>query len=225
MNKQTVLSYVRRCFVMLPSVPLIALAVFLCVSAGLGVDAYAMFQQGVSIQTGITLGTAVLIIDTALMVVFLLLDPSMFGPGCLIMSFGVGPFIDIFYAVLGPYMPEQPDLWLQITFYVLGLIVLAFALTWYIPLNVGLATADLVAVYLSNKLHITVGNAMIILYVVCFALGFFMGGQWGVGTAVGILATGKLMDLFMPFCGKAACKLAGMPFEDGHGDGAEAQNA
>ena len=206
---------------MLPSVPLIALAIFLCVSAGLGIDAYAMFEQGVSIQTGISLGTAVLIVDGLLMVIFLILDPSMFGPGCLIMSLGVGPFVDVCYAVLGPIMPVEPELWVQIALYAASMLILAFALTWYIPLNVGMATADLIAVYLSNKFSISVGNGMIILYVVCFIAGFFMGGQWGVGTIIGTLATGKLMDLCMPFCGKAACKLAGMPFENGNAETAE----
>ena len=198
---------------MLPAVPVLCLGVSMYLVSALGSDPFTTFQQGLSIQLGWTVGTASLVCNIALLVLFIFIDRSLIGSGSVIMCLLIGPFIDMWNAVLMPMFPN-PDVLTRYLLMIVGTIIIVLPLAWYIPLNVGLQPLDMAALYIGRLIHQSYGVGLMIFNVVAFAAGFAMGADWGVATLVNVLLVGKLIDWSMLFMGPLACKVAGIPFKD-----------
>lgn len=214
MKKDAVLSYIRRTLTMLPAVPVLCFGVSLYLIAALGSDPFTSFQQGLSRQFGWSVGTASLVCNLVILALFLFLDRSLIGPGSIVMSFCIGPFIDMWNAILIPLFPAQLEMWMRLVMMLVGTGVIVIALAWYIPLNIGLQALDMAALYIGRLIHRSYGIGLMIFNVVAFTLAFFMGADWGIATFVNVLCVGKLIDWTMPVLGPISCKIAGIPFVD-----------
>lgn len=214
MKKRDVLLYIRKTITMLPTVPVLCFGVSLCLIAAMGNDPFTSFQQGISRQVNIPIGTASLLCNIILFIPFIFIDRKMIGSGSIIMCFGIGPFIEIWNGVLMPMFPAEISIAARVGLVLLGTLFIVVSLAWYIPLNVGLQPLDMASLYLGKMVHKSYGIGLMIFNVVAFIFALIMGADWGFGTLVNVVCVGKLIDWAMPIIGPLSCRVAGIPFKD-----------
>jgi uncharacterized membrane protein YczE len=184
----------RRLLQLQVGLVLYGLSMALLVRAGLGLDPWDVFHQGVSEHTGLRFGVVVIAVGA---VVLLLWIPLRQRPGIGTVSnvVVIGLAAEVALAVL----PTPHALWLRVTM-LLGAVVLNGVATGaYIGARLGPGPRDglmtgLVARYprLSIRL-VRTGIEVLVL-----GVGWLLGGTVGVGTVVYALSIGPLTQLFLP---------------------------
>lgn len=172
---------------------LMPLGVVLTVNSHLGAGGYDALNFALGDQFHIP--TSYAIYMTALLAVLLaaIIRRKMLRLTTFVSSFFLGIFTDFWKGILDKV--EGRNLAESAGIFVLGLIIVAFAVAAYIlcifPSN---PTDDLVAA-LKEK-GVRIGIAKVGLDVVCVVIAFLLGGEIGVGTIVCTLGLGPVIDLF-----------------------------
>lgn len=187
----------RKALALLCAVPALGLGIALCVYADLGSDVYTSFQQGIGLRVGLPVGTVNLVMSVVLMALYLAFDRSVVGIGSILMCVLLGPCMTFFEGVLralltGPSMP------LRLLLTLAGSAVVAFALAFYIPLDMGVQPMDMIILTIARLLGRTYGTALYVFNAVMLLLTLILGGAVGVGTVVNLLCVGKCIDFLMP---------------------------
>ena len=202
-------AYVRKILVMIPAVPVIAFGVAFYLLAGQGADPFTSFQQGISMHVGVSVGTISLIMNLAILVLFLLFNRKLVGVGSVVFTFGIGPCIDLFGGLLGGLFPgEQP--WYMIALFLgIGTVLIVLGLAYYLPIGAGIQPLDMVATVIGQLVKKTYGVGLTIFYLLLVLGTFILGAPIGVGTLIEAVFVGKLVDWCTPFMGKLSGRLAG----------------
>ena len=214
MSSDKVVSYIRRCAVMLPALPFICLGVSLWVVTGLGCDPFTSLHEGIARTLGLTVGTANLICNVSLLALFLILDRKMIGFSSVVMAFGLGPIIDLWCNLLRSILPAQQPFVLSLGLSVLGSIIVGLGVGFFVPLKVGYQPIDMSGMYLSKLIKKDFGFGMMIMNGIYLVAGIFLGATWGVATVFNLVAIGYIIQFGNKITGPIACKIAGIPFVD-----------
>jgi uncharacterized membrane protein YczE len=160
--------------------------------ARLGVDPWDVLHQGLSRRLGLGVGTWVIIVGAAVLVLWVPLR-QVPGLGTLSNVVVIGAVVDLCLATISP-----PDgLVLRIGAMVVGVLLSGIATGAYIGAGLGPGPRDGLMTGLAARGHsIRVVRTSIELTVL--ACGFLLGGTVGVGTVVYALAIGPLAHVFIP---------------------------
>lgn len=160
--------------------------------ADLGLDAWDVLHQGISISAGISVGTAV--VASSVGVLFLWV-PLRQRPGLGTVSdvFVVGVVIDVALSV----MPHPGSLGMRVVFLAAGLVTTAIATSMYIGAGLGPGPRDGLMTGIAAR-GWTVRRVRTTLDVSVLAVGWFLGGTVGVGTVASALTMGPLVHVFLP---------------------------
>ncbi|MBS5886486.1 MAG: hypothetical protein E6300_04335 [Clostridium sp.] len=212
MENKKVISYLRRCLAIVPSVPVAALGVLLFVAADWGSDPLTTFEIGLSNVFNVQLGTASLAFEGIVFIFFLLVRRDLVNFGTLIWCFTIGPFMNLFSMFLNPIMPEASELSIaaKVGLIIVGSILIIISLSYYIPIGLGYQASDIFAFVCADIVHKSYGVGLMISYAILFVLGVIMGAPWGIGTLVAVLGFGKIIDWLMPIFEPFSYKIAGM---------------
>ena len=181
------------------------LGVTMFLLADLGADPFNVLVQGLfkqlSALTGwvfLTHGRVHIAVCFVIILVLLIVDRSYIKLGTIVcMVFG-GPIIDFFTLLLSPLFEAVDSFAVLLILLALGCVILAYGMTIVIKSNAGTGPNDLVAVVISDKLKKKFSIIRVIVDFSFVALGFLMGGVFGIGTLVCAFLVGPVAGVFLP---------------------------
>ena len=169
----------------------ISLAVF--IRAGLGLDPWDVFHQGLSEKTGFSMGVVVIAVSFLVLLLWIPLR-QMPGIGTIANAVLVGLFAD-----LGLWLiPDVTHLGGQIAMLAGAVILNGIASACYIGACLGPGARDGLMTGLVRRTGWSVRLVRTGIEVVVLAVGFLLGGSVGVGTVVYALAIGPIVQVLLP---------------------------
>lgn len=164
----------------------------LMVRSDLGLNPWQVFHQGVSIQTGLTMGTITIMTGGLVLVGWIPLGERI-GAGTVLNVATIGPTLD-----LTLWLVDQPAaLWVRVAYLVVGTVLVGLATGLYVGAGLGPGPRDGLMTGLARK-GWSIGWARTAIEVTVLALGWLLGGTVGLGTVLFALAIGPLTQLFLP---------------------------
>jgi uncharacterized membrane protein YczE len=185
---------VRRLGQLLVGLFLYGIAIALMVRAGIGVSPWDVLAQGVSYKTGIPFGLVTNLVGLLVLAFWIPLRQRP-GLGTVLNVLLVGPSAQFGLWII----PQQTVLWAQVLVFAAGLLLLAVATGLYIGPKLGPGPRD----GLMTGLHARTGRPIwavrTAIEVTVLIIGWFLGGDVGVGTLAFALLVGPLCSLTLPF--------------------------
>ncbi|WZH36280.1 MAG: hypothetical protein PIR02_16150 [Microbacterium enclense] len=165
----------------------------LTVAAGLGVDPWTVFAEGLSRVTGIGVGWITNIVGLGVLLLWIPLRQKP-GLGTIANILLVGTSMQI---ALG-FLPHPDVLWLQVLVLVAGVVVVAAASGLYIGARFGPGPRDGLMTGLHSRFGWPIWVCRLSVEGTVLVLGWLLGGTVGVGTVVFALGIGPLVHLALP---------------------------
>jgi uncharacterized membrane protein YczE len=183
----------RRLLQLYAGLILYGVSLALQVRAGLGLDPWDVFHQGVSDKTGLSFGTIVIIVGALVLLAWIPLRQKP-GIGTVSNVFLIGIVVDITLSLLG----DVHGLGYQLALLTTGVVLNAVAGAAYMGAGLGPGPRDGLMTGLVRRTGRSVGVIRTSIEVSVLAIGFLLGGTLGLGTVVYALSIGPLLQLFLP---------------------------
>ena len=164
----------------------------LMVQAGLGLDPWDVFHEGLTHHVPLTFGQVVIVVGA---IVLLLWIPLRQRPG-------VGTVLNVILIGLaadaGIALVARPDeLWSRVALLVVGVVGNGLAGALYIGARLGTGPRDGLWVALVARTGLSVRRVRTGIELAVLVTGFVLGGTVGVGTVLYALAIGPLVQFFL----------------------------
>ncbi|MGA0064642.1 MAG: YczE/YyaS/YitT family protein [Ilumatobacteraceae bacterium] len=175
----------------------LGLAVFgvgisLQIDAGLGNPPWDVFHEGVSLQTGVTIGRVIVLTGVALLVLWIPLRQRP-GIGTILNALVIGTVADVALQVI----PEPAALPTRGVMVAAGIVCVAVGSALYIGSGLGPGPRDGLMTGLAAR-GIPVRVARTGIEVTVLVVGWLLGGRVGIGTVVFAVTIGPLVQWWMP---------------------------
>jgi uncharacterized membrane protein YczE len=184
---------VRRLAQLYAGLVLYGASMALQIRAGLGLDPWDVFHQGVSDRTGLSFGTIVIITGALVLLAWIPLRQRP-GIGTISNVFVIGFAVDAALALI----PDASWLPAQLTMLASGVVLNAVAGAAYIGAGLGPGPRDGLMTGLVRRTGGSVGAIRTGIEVSVLVAGFALGGTIGLGTVVYALSIGPLLHLMLP---------------------------
>jgi uncharacterized membrane protein YczE len=167
--------------------------VALMVVANLGLSPWEVFHQGISVRTGIPLGTVGIITGIMVLLMWIPLSERI-GIGTVLNVILIGVVIDITLLVL----PESvSSMWIRWMLLLGGVTLIAVGTGFYIGAGLGPGPRDGLMTGLGRK-GLPIGVARFGIEISVLGIGYLLGGTVGVGTVVFAIAIGPMVAILLP---------------------------
>ena len=160
-------------------------AVALFIRGELGLGPWDAFHYGIHVQTGMTIGTASILVGLIIVVV-LLTQGVRPGLGTLLNMVLIGVFTDLLLLVI----PPAPSLLLAAAYFASGIALTGFCTGLYIGAGYGSGPRDGMMLVIAKRTGASVRRVRTLIELSALLLGWLMGGPVGVGTVVIMLTIG-----------------------------------
>ena len=189
----TMLSMTRRLLQLYAGLILYGVSLALQIRAGLGLDPWDVFHQGISDKTGLSFGTIVIITGALVLLAWIPLRQKP-GIGTVSNVFVLGIVVDVTLSLLG----DVHGFGYQLALLTTGVVLNAIAGAAYIGAGLGPGPRDGLMTGLVRTTGRGVGVIRTSIEVSVLAIGFLLGGTVGLGTVVYALSIGPLLQFFLP---------------------------
>jgi uncharacterized membrane protein YczE len=180
------------------------LSMALMVEAGVGLDPWDVFHQGLSNQTGMTIGVASAVVGVAVLLAWIPLRNRP-GIGTVANVIVIAVTVDASLAVL----PTPTAMPIRIAM-MLGAVVLnALSTVLYIGAGLGPGPRDGLMTGLVARTGLSVRLVRTSIEVSVLAVGWLLGGTVGIGTLVYAFGIGPLVQLFLHLTPKRVLAVSG----------------
>lgn len=169
----------------------ISLAMF--IRAGLGLDPWDVFHQGLANRTGLSIGVVVIAVSFLVLLLWIPLR-QMPGFGTLCNAVLVGVFADVGLALI----PAVSHVAGQAGLLAGAVLMNGVASACYIGAGFGPGARDGLMTGLARRTGWSVRLSRTLIEVSVLAIGWLLGGSVGVGTVVYALAIGPLVHVLLP---------------------------
>jgi uncharacterized membrane protein YczE len=186
-------SVVRRLLQLFVGLHLYGLGCALEVRGNLGLDPWDAFHQGVSRHSGLAIGTIVIVVGAA---VLLLWWPLRQWPGLGTVSNVVFVGLAMNWALA--LVPYERSLWVRIPEMAGGIVLLGIATGMYIGAAFGPGPRDGLMTGLARRTGRSIRLVRTGLELTVLACGWLLGGTVGIGTVLFALTIGPLVHVFLP---------------------------
>jgi len=163
------------------------------IRAGLGLDPWDVFHQGVADHTGLSFGTVTMITGAAVLLAWVPLR-QLPGLGTISNVFVIGLSVDAALSLV----PGAGPLPVQLLMLAGGVFLNAVAGACYIGAGFGPGPRDGLMTGLVRRTGGSVRAIRTSIEVTVLAVGFLLGGTVGLGTVVYAVAIGPLLHLLLP---------------------------
>ena len=180
------------------------IGIFFTLQANIGVSPWDVFHQGISSHTGMLYGNVSVLTALIILVVDIFMKEPI-GIGMFLDAFIVGKAVD-FCAWLG-FLPQQTSLPMGILCMLAGLTITACGMRIYMGCALGCGPRDTLMVALCKRTGLPVGPVTMMIYAVVTAIGWFLGGQVGIGTVLSVLYVGPALQTICRLTGFDAAKV------------------
>lgn len=194
-----------RILILMVGLTIAHLGVTLFLLTELGSDPFNVLIQGLfrtlSAWTGwpvLTHGRVHIAVSLLIILILLLTDRSYIKVGTVLCMVSGGPIIDFFTLLLTPLFAQDMALPLRIAILAAGCVILAYGMTIVIKSDAGTGPNDLVAIVISDKLHAKFSIVRIIVDACFIAVGWLLGGTFGIGTLICAALVGPVAGVFLP---------------------------
>jgi uncharacterized membrane protein YczE len=185
---------IRRLAQLFTGLAMYGISLALFIRAGLGLDPWDVFHQGVAGKTGLSIGVVVIIISFLVLLLWIPLRQRP-GFGTLCNAVLVGVFADVGLALI----PAFSHLGGQIAMLAGAVLLNGIASACYIGARFGPGARDGLMTGLARRTGWSVRLSRTLIEVVVLGAGWLLGGSVGVGTVVYALAIGPLVQLLLPY--------------------------
>ena len=160
------------------------------VKSSLGVPPWDVFHSGISKHTGLGLGTVLIIVAFAVLLLWipLRLRP---GIGTVLNAVQIGLVENIAEGLL----PDTSNMVVRFAFMATGMICIAAGSGFYIGAELGSGPRDGLMLGLNMRFGISVRLARTLVEVTVMIIGIFLGGKIGLGTFVFAFGIGPLVQI------------------------------
>jgi uncharacterized membrane protein YczE len=181
------LYYIRRWVQLLSGLFLFGFAAAMMLRAGLGVDPWTVFAEGFNVTWGFGIGWVIVVSGLVVLLFWIPLRQRP-GIGTILNALLVGPSIEVGIALV-----DTPELFLQkVSLFAAGLLMMGIASGLYIGAGFGPGPRDGLMVGLNARFGWPLWVARTLVEVTVLAIGWALGGSFGVGTVVFALMIGPL---------------------------------
>ncbi len=185
---------VRRLLQLLVGLYLYGASMAMMVRAGLGLDPWDVFHQGVSQRTGLDMGWVVIGVGAAVLLLWIPLRQRP-GVGTVANVVVIGLALD---ATLWLLDPPQP-LPVRIALLVGGVLANGVASGLYIGARLGPGPRDGLMTGFAGRRSASIRVVRTVIELTVLAIGWLLGGTVGVGTVLYAVAIGPLAHVLIPF--------------------------
>lgn len=168
------------------------LGIALIVQAELGVAPWDVLHQGVSERTGIPIGTVIVIVGFALLLLWIPLRVRP-GVGTVLNAVVIGLVVDLAL----PRLPDTELLVVRVPELAAGIVMFGVGTGLYIGTGLGPGPRDGLMIGLVAR-GWRIQTSRTVLEVSVLVVGFVLGGSVGLGTAAFAFGIGPLVQFFLP---------------------------
>lgn len=165
----------------------------LMVHAGIGLDPWTVFAQGLSVQTGIGIGWVTNIVGFFVLLLWIPLRQRP-GTGTLANILLVGTSMQLTLE----FLPDISGFGLQLLLFLAGIAVVAVASGLYIGARFGPGPRDGLMTGLNSRLGWPIWMARLIVELSVLAAGWALGGTVGLGTILFAVLIGPAVHVALP---------------------------
>jgi len=165
----------------------------LTVEAGLGVDPWTVFAQGISIHTGVGIGWVTNILGFFVLLLWIPLRQKP-GIGTIANILLVGTSMQLVLDVV----PPIDGLWAQLGVLLGGIALVAIASGLYIGARFGPGPRDGLMTGMNSRLGWPIWLCRALVELTVLAAGWLLGGTVGIGTVLFALLIGPLVHVALP---------------------------
>ena len=185
---------VRRLVQLYVGLGLYGLSTAMFIRSDLGVDPWDVFHLGVAIQTGMSIGTVIILTGAAVLLFWVPLRQWP-GLGTISNVICIGLAADATMVLI----PELTSLPLRIALLVAGIVVNAIATGMYIGAGFGPGPRDGLMTGIHARLGWSIRSVRTSIEVSVLLIGIMLGGSFGVGTVLYALTIGPLIQICLPW--------------------------
>ena len=170
--------------------------------SNLGVDPASALTQGFGNVFNLRYGVMAAIINIVILVIVFIIDKKYVNVASIMAAFLIGFTADLVSVLLPLLIVGQPPIMVRYVMILVGCTIMGLGIATYIRAELGIGAIDLVSEIISDKCKLTYRWVRIAGDVAFVVVGFFLGGELGVGTLVAALLTGPIVQLFRPLVRK-----------------------
>lgn len=158
----------------------------LIIQSGLGNAPWSVLAQGISLKSGLSIGTSTLIVGSLVLALWI---PLRERPGFGTLSNII--IISLFIEIATNIFPKQENIVLGVIFTLLGIAMVGIGSSLYITCGLGPGPRDGAMTGLHQRTGVRVGRVRLGLEVVVSIAGALLGGALGLGTLLFALLIGQ----------------------------------
>ncbi len=182
----------RRFIQLITGLVMFGVGIGLMLQSGLGVPPWDVLHQGLAERFGLTVGLWSILVSVAVLLLWLPLREP-YGIGTLLNAIIVGVLIDVTVVVV----PQPEPSWLAWAMQVGGILMIGLASGMYIGANLGPGPRDGLMTGIARR-GPSIRLTRAVIEVTVLAIGWLLGGSFGIGTVLFALAIGPLVQFFLP---------------------------
>jgi uncharacterized membrane protein YczE len=185
---------VARSASLLAGLGLFALGIVLLLESELGLSPWDVLNQGVSERSGVSFGTANILVALLVLVLAAALGARI-GPGTVANALLIGLFVDGLLAIDGVGGLSDSTLGVRIFLKVAGILTIGIGSGFYIGAGMGAGPRDSLMLVAARRSGVRIGVVRVVLEVAVTVVGFALGGTVGIGTLAFALGVGPAVEL------------------------------
>lgn len=166
-------------------------------NSNMGMNAWNVFHEGLSLNLPITIGQASQIVGLVIIIIsmFLKIFP---GFGTILNMYFIGIFMDKIIEL--NIVPFPESLLFRTLMCIMGVIVLSFGMFVYMNQELGAGPRDGLMLWLTKETKYKLSTIKNTMEIIALILGIILGGKFGLGTILASLVAGPLVQrIFMLF--------------------------
>ena len=176
----------KRVFILFFGLAVFGLGDGIIIQSGLGNAPWSVLAQGISLKSGLSIGTSTLIVGSLVLALWI---PLRERPGFGTLSNII--IISLFIEIATNIFPKQEDLIPGLIFTLVGIAMVGIGSSLYITCGLGPGPRDGAMTGLHQRTGVRVGRVRLGLEVVVSIAGALLGGTLGLGTLLFALLIGQ----------------------------------
>lgn len=188
-----------------------AYGIMCVINSRLGAAPWDVFHQGVSYKTGITIGTASIIVGLLIVTINALLGEKI-GIATVLNMIFIGIFMDII--AFNNMAPLPNNKVIGFIILIVGMIFLSLGTVFYMGCGLGSGPRDGLMVALQKRTKKPVKLIRGCIELGALVIGIILGGKTGIGTIIAALSFGYIMQIVFKICKFESSKINHKSIED-----------
>lgn len=202
MEKSDVMELFRQDFRRIPrllaGLVLLGLGIYVLKLSSFGLPPWAVLHDGIEKSISIPFGYNTLMVGILVLIVSIVIFKTKIGIATILNVALVGPFIELL-RLIADDIPHA--LWSDILVFFLGFLLMTFGRALYISSNLGQGPRDGLFIGIARTTSFPVKYIKLSVEFIVLILGWLLGGEVFIGTAVVVIASGYFIQAYFKFFG------------------------